>query len=56
MITKKDLIGTELIKEIISIRVDTLWKMLALKKEGLFPKIDEEGATGEFDNKGAMFG
>ena len=55
MITKKDLIGNSLIKEIVSIRVDTLWKMLALKKEGLFPKVNEEGATGEFDNKGAIF-
>jgi hypothetical protein len=44
-----------LMKEIISIRMDTLWRMLGLRKEGRLPKVDEEGATGEFDNKGAMF-
>ena len=55
MITKKDLVGNELMKEIISIRFDTMWKMLALRKGGYFPKADEEGATGEFDNKGAIF-
>jgi len=37
MATKKDLIGNELLNEIISIGVDTLWKMLALKKEGRLP-------------------
>ncbi|MBU2548572.1 MAG: hypothetical protein KKB20_09200 [Proteobacteria bacterium] len=55
MATKRELIGSELMREIISIRVDTLWKMLALRKWGHLPKIDDEGATGEFDNKGAMF-
>ena len=55
MITKKEVIGSELMKEIISIRMDTLWKMLRLKKEGRLPLIDEEGATGRFDNKGAIF-
>lgn len=42
-------------KEIISIRIDSLWRMLDLDKEGYLPKIDDEGATGEFDNKGAIF-
>jgi len=55
MVAKKDLIGNELMKEIISIRFDTMWKMLALRKGGYFPKPDEEGAAGEFDNKGAIF-
>jgi hypothetical protein len=55
MITKKDLVGNELVKEVITIRVDTLWRMLGLKREGRLPKIEEEGATGEFDNKGAIF-
>jgi len=55
MVKKKDLIGNELMKEIISIRIDTLWKMLGLKKEGRIPKIDEEGATGALDNKGSIF-
>jgi hypothetical protein len=55
MATKKDLLGNELMKEIITIRFDALWKMLRLKQEGRMPKIDEEGATGRFDNKGAIF-
>ena len=55
MVSKKDLIENELMKEIISIRVDTLWKMLGLKKEGRLPRIEDEGATGDFDNKGAIF-
>lgn len=55
MATVKDIIRNELMKEIAAIRLDTAWKMLALKKEGRFPKIDDEGSTGEFDNKGAMF-
>ena len=55
MITKKALIGSELLKEIISIRVDAMWRMLALKKMGVMPEATEEGATGYLDNKGAMF-
>lgn len=55
MVSKKDLIENELMKEIITIRVDTLWKMLGLKKEGRLPRIEDEGATGDFDNKGAIF-
>jgi hypothetical protein len=55
MVTKRDLLGNELMKEIITIRFDTLWRMFRLKKEGRLPKIDEEGATGAFDNKGAIF-
>ncbi len=55
MITKKDLLGNELIKEIISIRIDTLWNMIALKLSGRFPPVDAEKATGDFDDKGALF-
>lgn len=55
MISKKDLIENELMREIISIRLDTLWKMLGLKKENRLPRIEDEGATGDFDNKGAIF-
>jgi hypothetical protein len=55
MVTKKKVIENELMKEIISIRVDTLWKMLSRKKDGFFPEPHEEGATGRFDNKGAIF-
>lgn len=55
MIIKKTLIDNELMKEVISIRVDTLWKMLIQMDFGQFPGPDEEGATGKFDNKGAIF-
>ena len=55
MILKKSLINNELMKEIISIRADTLWKMLHQKKDGTLPEPHEEGATGKFDNKGAIF-
>jgi hypothetical protein len=47
MITKRTLLGNELIKEIIAIRADTLWKMLGQKKERVLPGITEEGATGK---------
>lgn len=55
MVSKKTLIGSELVKEIISIRVDTLWKMMCQMRDGTFPDPYEEGATGKFDNKGAIF-
>jgi hypothetical protein len=52
---KKSIIENELMKEIISIRIDTLWKMIKQKMENRLPEIGEEGATGKFDNKGAIF-
>jgi hypothetical protein len=55
MVTKKKIIENELMKEIVSIRVDALWKMLSQKKDGLFPEPYEEGATGKLDNNGAIF-
>lgn len=55
MASKKDLLDNELMKEIISIRTETLWKMIHLKENGLMPGIYEEGATSEHDNKGALF-
>jgi hypothetical protein len=55
MVTKKKIIENELMKEIVSIRVDALWKMLSQKKDGLFTEPYEEGATGKLDNKGAIF-
>ncbi|MEN8691457.1 MAG: hypothetical protein AB1Z20_15260 [Desulfobacterales bacterium] len=55
MIAKRAILGNELIKEIISIRTDTLWKMLRQKKDGMMPGVTEEGATGKYDNKGAIF-
>jgi hypothetical protein len=55
MLDKKSIIDNELMKEIVSIRIDTLWKMIKQKKENRLPEIDEEAATGKFDNKGAIF-
>lgn len=55
MVYKKSIIENELMKEIISIRIDTLWKMIVQKMENRLPEINEEGATGKFDNKGAIF-
>lgn len=55
MLCKKSVLGNELLKEIISIRVNTLWKMLGLADRGELPGIDDEGASGKFDNKGALF-
>jgi hypothetical protein len=42
-------------REIIAIRLDTLWKMIGWVQAGSLPDINEEGATGKFDNKGAIF-
>ncbi len=55
MITKKEILDNELIKEIITIRFDTLWRMLERDRMGFLPGVDDEGATGRFDNKGAIF-
>lgn len=55
MIAKRTILGNALIKEIISIRADTLWKMIGLKKNRMLPGVTEEGATGKYDNKGAIF-
>jgi hypothetical protein len=52
---KSKILKTELMKEIVSVRVDTLWKMLKQKRNGFLPGPFEEGATGKFDNKGAIF-
>lgn len=55
MITKKAIIDNELLREIIAIRLDTLWKMLGHREVGFMPDKNDEGATGKFDNKGAIF-
>jgi len=55
MITKKELIGNDLLREIMCIRVDALGRMLALRERNQLPGIYDEGATGEYDNKGALF-
>lgn len=55
MASKKELLGNELMKELVRIRIDTLWNMIALKLNGRLPPIDAEKATGNFDDKGALF-
>jgi len=55
MATKKSIIDNERIREILSIRLDTLWKMLGQNEAGFLPDKNDEGATGKFDNKGAIF-
>jgi hypothetical protein len=52
---KNDIIGSVLLNELIAIRTDTLWRMLACLHKGQLPGINEEGATGKLDNKGAIF-
>lgn len=52
---KEAIIRNELFREVAAIRLDTVWRMLALDQDGRLPAKDEEGATGTFDNKGAMF-
>lgn len=52
---KKKILGNELIKEVITIRFHTLNKMLKQYEEGQMPGVNEEGATGKYDNKGAIF-
>lgn len=54
MATKKAVIDNELIREIVKIRLDTLWKMLGQYEAGFLPDKNDEGATGKFDNKGAI--
>jgi len=55
MATKKSILDNEMVKEIIAIRVDSLWKMLDQNGADFLPGIYDEGATGKFDNKGAIF-
>jgi hypothetical protein len=55
MAVDNEILSNELIREIITIRIDTLWKMIGLKRQDLLPDVNDEGATGKFDNKGAIF-
>ena len=52
---KKEILGNVLLKELIAIRTDTLWRMLSLLQQDQLPGPNEEGATGKLDNKGAIF-
>jgi hypothetical protein len=53
--SEKAIIGSLLLRELIAIRTDTLWRMLSYLQQGQLPEINEEGATGKLDNKGAIF-
>ena len=55
MTTKKEIIGSVLFRELAAIRTDSLWRMLACLRRDQLPDINEEGATGKLDNKGAIF-
>ncbi len=55
MASKRELLGNELMTEIVRIRIDTLWSMLALRRAGRFPATDTEKSTGLLDDKGALF-
>jgi hypothetical protein len=55
MASKKSIIDNELLREIISIRLDTLWRMIGQVRDGFLPGKNDEGATGKYDNKGAIF-
>ncbi len=55
MPSKKAILESVLVKELISIRMDTVWRMLFLFHKGQLPDVGEEGATGKLDNKGAIF-
>ena len=43
MVTKKKIIENELMKEIVSIRVDALWEMLRQKKTAFFQNYMKKG-------------
>jgi hypothetical protein len=53
--SKKAILDNILLRELIAIRTDTLWRMLSYLRQGQLPGINEEGATGKLDNKGAIF-
>ncbi len=55
MRSKNEIIGSVLVKELIAIRTDSLWRMLSLLSKGQLPGINQEGATGMLDNKGGIF-
>ena len=44
-----------MLKELIAIRTDTLWRKLSILQQDQLPEVNEEGATGKLDNKGAIF-
>ena len=45
MPSKKAIIGNVLLKELIAIRSDTLWRMLDYLQKGQLPGKNEEGAS-----------
>jgi hypothetical protein len=55
MSVKREIVGSVLFRELVAIRTDTLWRMLFHLQRGKLPGVNEEGATGKLDNKGAIF-
>jgi hypothetical protein len=55
MATRKEILDNELMKEIATIRLGTLWRMIKLRSNGELPSVDKEQATSDEDDKGAMF-
>jgi hypothetical protein len=55
MASKREILDSELVREIIAIRIDTVWSMLALRRSGRLPAIDAEKSTGDLDDKGGLF-
>ena len=41
---KKEILGNVLLKELIAIRTDTLWRMLSFFQQNQLPEVNEEGA------------
>ncbi len=54
-LSDKDIINSELIREIVRMRIDTAWRMLHLEAHNQLPPIDSEKSTGDLDDKGALF-
>jgi hypothetical protein len=43
MSSNPNILANQLIKEIVSIRIDTLWKMIGLKRQGMLPDLNRCG-------------
>lgn len=53
--TANDLLNNDLMRKVLAVRLDSLWRMIGLMSKGLLPGPDAEGATGDLDNKGGLF-
>ncbi len=50
-----ELLNNALMRELLAVRIDTMWRMLRLQRDGRLPPVTAEGASGHLDNKGALF-